>query len=514
MRERPFLTVKMDDKNQAGAGKRSMLRFSPNPNLAHLVHWSEWEERAFRKAREEDKPVMLFLSAFWCRYCQRMDEGALSDRENMALLNAYFSPLRVENAARPDIDARYNLNGWPTIVFFTPGGELLAAANYLPPQEFKDLLLNVYLAYQAKTRDERQRRPLPEAEAKPRQSARARAEILAEIIRSVMAQVDRVHGGYGQGQKFIHPAANEFLLSLSETTGESAYLAAACRTLDRMREGEIHDAREGGFFRTTTGADWTQPHREKLLHEHAGLLANSLHAFRLTGRGEYRAMAEEIIGYLDRKLLDPRRGAFLGCEDFLRRENDASAGEFFAIIDEHVYSDANAQTASAYLDAARLLGRADCQERAFGILDFLWQRCRTRDDGVFHYHDGAPRLPGLLEDQAQVGTALVQAYLASGKAMYLDRARQSAEFIVARLRNPAGGYFDCAGGEVDLRKSPLTDPDQNGAAASFFLSFVRAGGDATCRQAAQWAVDVYTGDFADQGIHAARFGLALLDFGP
>ena len=55
-----------------------------------------------------------------------------------------------------------------------------------------------------------------------------------------------------------------------------------------------HDARGGGFFRTTTGADWTQPHREKLLHEHAGLLANYVHAFRLTGRSEYRAIAGEM----------------------------------------------------------------------------------------------------------------------------------------------------------------------------------------------------------------------------
>ena len=42
-----------------------MLRFSPNPNLAGLIHWFEWEEDAFHAAREQDKPVMLFLSAFW-----------------------------------------------------------------------------------------------------------------------------------------------------------------------------------------------------------------------------------------------------------------------------------------------------------------------------------------------------------------------------------------------------------------------------------------------------------------
>src|SRR6266508_1109276 len=80
-----------------------MLRFSPNPNLAQLVHWLEWERDAFRREHQQDKPVMLFLSAFWCRYCQRMDEGAFSDRENMALLNAYFVALRVENVCGPTL---------------------------------------------------------------------------------------------------------------------------------------------------------------------------------------------------------------------------------------------------------------------------------------------------------------------------------------------------------------------------------------------------------------------------
>jgi uncharacterized protein len=490
-----------------------MLRFSPNSNLAHLIHWSDWEDQAFRKAREEDKPVMLFLSAFWCRYCQRMDEGALSDRENMALLNAYFSALRVENATRPDIDARYNLNGWPTIAFFTPGGELLAAANFLPAEEFKDLLLNVYLGYQAKTVEERRREPAPEREESVLRAAPAYADWLAEVAKSIMAQADRVHGGYGQGQKFIHPAADEFLLALFDATQQTEYLEQACRTLDHMRAGQIHDIDGGGYFRTTTGADWTQPHREKLLNEHAGLLANSLQALRLTGRREYGEMAEEIIGYLDRTLFDPRCGAFFGCEDFLRRDGaEAAAGEVFTIVDQCIYSDANAQAAGAYLDAASLLGRDDCRARALGILEFIWRECRAEEDGVFHYHDGAPRLAGLLEDQVRVGTALIQAHMATGGAVHLDRARQTADWIIARLRNPAGGYFDCAGGEIAFRKLPLTDMDQNGAAASFFLRLARASGDLKYQEAGRWAIDAFTGDFAAHGVHAARFGRALLEY--
>ena len=490
-----------------------MLRFSPNSNLAHLIHWSEWEDQAFRKARAEDKPVMLFLSAFWCRYCQRMDEGALSDRENMALLNAYFSALRVENGTRPDIDARYNLNGWPTIAFFTPGGELLAAANFLPPEEFKDLLLNVYLAYQAKSADERCRHAATVAESRAPCGAVDYAGGVGEIAQSIMAQADRTHGGYGHGQKFIHPAADAFLLALFEATQQVEYLEQACRTLDGMRAGQVHDLDGGGYFRTTTGADWTQPHREKLLHEHAGMLANCLQALRLTGRGDYAAMATEIIAYLDRKLFASSCGAFFGCEDFLRHEGaGASPDEFFTIIDECIYSDANAQAAGAYLDAASLLSRDDCRARALNILEFIWRDCRTEEDGIFHYHDGAPRLAGLLEDQVCVGTALVQAHLINGDTVQLERAQRTADWIVTRLSNPAGGYFDCVGGELALRKGPLTDLDQNGAAASFFLKLAHVSGMAKYNEAARWALDAFTDDFAAHGIHAARFGRALLEY--
>jgi len=494
-----------------------MLRFSPNGNLAHLINWFEWEEAAFRKAREQDKPVMLFLGAFWCRYCQRMDEGAFSDRENMALLNAYFVAFRVENATRPDIDARYNLNGWPTIAFFTPSGEMLAAANYLPVDQFKDLLLNVYLHYQQKTAAERLAQSAPASEipvAVESAAKRPHRAVFEEIKSSIMKQVDGVHGGFGSGQKFIHPAANDFLLACYARTGDANSLEHVCRTLDRMREGQIHDAKEGGYFRTTSGADWSQPHREKLLAEQAGLLSNCVRAFRLTQRRQYAGMAEEIIAYLDQKLFDLERGAFFGCEDFLRHETggQSSTNEFFSIIDDCIYTDANAQAAGAYLEAAACLERADCRERALAVLEFLWGHCRAATGSLFHYHDGAGRLLGLLDDQAQMGLALVLAHGATGDAKHLERAKETAEFIIAQLRNPAGGYFDLMPGQFSLGKFPLTDIDQNGAAARFFLMLAEATDDPRYRESARWALDAFGGDFAAHGIHVSRFGCALLEY--
>jgi uncharacterized protein len=491
-----------------------MLRFSPNANLAHLIHWFEREDDAFQKAREQNKPVMLFLAAFWCRYCQRMDEGALSDRENMALLNAYFIALRAEDAMRPDIDARYNLNGWPTVAFFTPDGDLLAASNFLPVEDFKNLLLNVYLAYQERAAETPATELRNIRDASPQlPTQRTHDVILNEITESIMALADPVNGGYGRGQKFIQAPVNDFLLCRFEATGNAAYLDHVRLTLDRMREGQIHDVKEGGYFRTTTGADWVQPHREKLLIEQAGLLSNCLLAFRLTEQDEYARMAEEIIGYLDDRLFDVETRSFFGCEDFLRHEGpvNSSDGEFFSIIDQCIYVDANAAAAMAYLEAGALISRADCKERALNAIEFLWSRCRV-NDRMCHYFDDAPRLVGLLMDQARAGSAMLHAYRVTGDAKYFERAQLLAEIILAWLKNPGGGFYDREARELGFLKTPLTDFDQNGATASFFLALHRETGSATYHDGARWALRAAVGDPPSYGLHTARLGRALSEY--
>ena len=188
-----------------------MLRFSPLPNQAHMIPWHEWGDAAFRAAHAEDKPVMLYLSAFWCRFCQRMDEQAFSETENIALLNAYFISLRVEYAQRPDVDARYNLNGWPTIAFMTPEGSCLRPSIICRRIEFKELLFDVYMGYQQR-KDE-----LRAAAQATEESTPEPARQLDEAELATHACGDHrerswcwrtgLHGGYDRGQKFIHPTS-------------------------------------------------------------------------------------------------------------------------------------------------------------------------------------------------------------------------------------------------------------------------------------------------------------------
>jgi uncharacterized protein YyaL (SSP411 family) len=495
----------------------TMIRFSPNPNRSRLIPWREWSAEAFHAALEQDKPVMLFLSAFWCRYCQRMDEEAFSETENIALLNAYFISLRVENGQRPDIDSRYNYNGWPTIAFMSPDGHLLGAVNYLSADQFKEALIDIYMSYQQRKGEIHSAAKIDEVPSKslpPQMGEQRFAASLSEITKTIMALADPINGGYGDGQKFIHAEANEFLLAAYEMTHDTALLDHVCLTLERMRRGEIYDHEADGFFRTSSGADWSHPHREKLLNEQAGLLANCLHAFALTQRADFARTAEEIIGYLNRKLWDPVTGAFFGCEDFLRRDTSSqtSSGELFSIIDNCIYSDANALTIEAYLTAATILGEAGYKEQALIALEFVWQNCRYSDGGMCHFFDGSAQVPGLLQDQARFGAALVRAYSASGDGRYLARARELAQFVLTKLKNPAGGYYDICEQDLVGLRSRLTLIESNGSAASFFLQLAEASGEASYREAALWALAGFTGDVSSYGIHAAPFGQALAEY--
>jgi uncharacterized protein len=496
-----------------------MFRFSPRPNRAHLITWWEWGEEAFRAAQQQDKPVALFLTAFWCGYCQRMDETSLSHDEVIALLNAFFVPVRVEESQRPDVDLRYNRNGWPTIAFLTPSGDHLVSVNYTAAEPFTQLLVKLVDTYQRDKSTLLEATARHRAEASARQSAEAPAPLSAPIVAEIAGMVeglaDPVHGGYGTKNKFLHTEANEFLLYLYEATGTPFYLDHVRLTLDKMRHSRMFDGTDGGFFRYSSRADWQEPHPEKLLDDQAALLRNYLRTYLLTDEVSYRETAEGLVGYLNTTLSAATHPCFFGCQDYVRPDPSAASGQtsgpppLLSLIDELVYCDANARAASAYLDAWWLLGREDCRDRALKILEALWETLRAPDGGMYHYADGTPRVPGLLMDSVMTGLALLDAYAACGHAVYLERAGQLGEDIMRRHRDASSGFSDISVAGPASLQYPVTVLTQNANVASFFVRLADLSGDIDCRKTAYWALRRFPNSHRNYGAFAAGFGHAL-----
>src|SRR4030042_816345 len=120
--------------------EHARFHFSPRPNRAHEIHWRHWGPQAFQDAQAQDKPILLSLSAVWCHWCHVMDETSYSDPDVISYINEHYVPVRVDNDQRPDVNARYNMGGWPTTAFLTPDGEPLAGGTYIPPEAMREHL--------------------------------------------------------------------------------------------------------------------------------------------------------------------------------------------------------------------------------------------------------------------------------------------------------------------------------------------------------------------------------------
>ena len=118
----------------------------PKPTLS-AIPWRDWGDKAFAAAHSESKPVLLALTATWCHWCHVMDETSYSHPDVIDIVNKHFIPVRVDVDQRPDLSARYNQGGFPSLAFLDTDGRVIAGRVYTPPDEMIKLLQQVARDY-------------------------------------------------------------------------------------------------------------------------------------------------------------------------------------------------------------------------------------------------------------------------------------------------------------------------------------------------------------------------------
>ena len=95
------------------------------------VRWEQKFEEALKKARAQNKPIMVDFWAEWCGWCHHLDQTTYVDPE-VVRLSADFIPVKVntEGGSREaEIALRYNVSSLPTIAFLSPSGRLISRLN-------------------------------------------------------------------------------------------------------------------------------------------------------------------------------------------------------------------------------------------------------------------------------------------------------------------------------------------------------------------------------------------------
>jgi hypothetical protein len=410
-----------------------------------------------------------------------MDATTYADPEVIVKVNEDFIAVRVDNDERPDINARYNMGGWPTTAFLTSRGRIMAGGTYIP----RDLFLEVLDQISAFYRENLDRvespsfrgvaHPVLEREVAAQDTVRGELTrgFIEAVTESAEDEYDSRFGGFGRGAKF--PQVDTLLLLLSSGAwGLKDRTSMVTRTLKTMYAGEIHDKIEEGFFRYATQRDWSKPHYEKMLEDNARLMECFLVAHARSGLSEFATGAHEIASYLDTVLWMPDRGFYAGSqqanEEYYVEGVEGRRRRVTPPVDRTVYSDWNAMAAVSLLSLAWQTGNSRYADRALLVVRNLTEKMLDPSGSCYHYwREGqSPEVSGLLSDQAHLGLALAESYEYTQEKHYLDLIRSLIRFCEKNLTAPSQAFYDRTAPEHEMleKRVPL---DENAVMARAYM---------------------------------------------
>jgi hypothetical protein len=503
------------------------------------VDWYPWGKEALQKARREDKPIFLSIGYSACHWCHVMARESFEDHATAEILNEYFVSVKVDREERPDLDRIYmsavqamtGSGGWPMSVFLTPDGKPFYAGTYFPPQprygmpSFKQVLTTIADAWQNRRQEllESSERVVASVERQMAVSAPEQdlePSTLTRAFRNLRRDFDDVHGGWDGAPKFPQPMTIEFLLRLHQGIAEPSALDMADETLEAMARGGIYDQLGGGFHRYSVDERWLVPHFEKMLYDNAQLARVYLHAWQVTHKPLFRAIAEETLDYVVREMLDPQGGFyatqsaesegeegrfFVWTSEQIREALDEDADAFMEAYDvqpggnwegmsiltlsgswedrqaladarrrlfeargervhperdEKVLTSWNGLMLAAFAEAGRALDRNDYVRVAQRNAAFLLEELQADDGLLLHsWYDGEPKVTGYLDDYANLIDGLLALYQTTFEPRWFRAARELADAMLEHFRAPEGGFFDTSDVHEDLITRPRSLQD-------------------------------------------------------
>ncbi|MDF3819287.1 thioredoxin family protein [Leptospira sp. 96542] len=93
-----------------------LLTFFLHNSIYAETNWETSIQTGFEKAKKEDKFLIVDLYADWCAYCMVLEKDIFPDKDVEKILNGFIK-VRLDGEEFPNLKKKYNVEGYPTILF-------------------------------------------------------------------------------------------------------------------------------------------------------------------------------------------------------------------------------------------------------------------------------------------------------------------------------------------------------------------------------------------------------------
>ena len=111
------------------------LAFSQEAKFHKNIPWAD----ALKMAKKQNKHIFVDAYTDWCYWCKVMDKKTFTDAKVIDVLNNKFISVKLDAEKGEGIQfaSRFNISGYPTVLFFSPNGMLVKkTAGYLDVENF------------------------------------------------------------------------------------------------------------------------------------------------------------------------------------------------------------------------------------------------------------------------------------------------------------------------------------------------------------------------------------------
>ncbi len=444
-----------------------LLQHAHNP-----VEWYPWSDEAWKRARDENKLVIVSIGYSSCHWCHVMEHESFEDTAVASVMNKNFICIKVDREERPDVDQIYmtavqlmtGSGGWPLNCITLPDKRPIYGGTYFPKKNWVSLLDQLAVYYSKNEKDaneyaEHLTDGIRQAELVRINDDASSFSIndLKDAVSSWKKMLDNTEGGSNSAPKFPMPVNYSYLLQYGVLANDPSVLDHVLLTLNKMAHGGIYDQIGGGFARYATDALWKVPHFEKMLYDNAQLVSLYSMAYQQSGNELYRNVVYETCEFIRREMTSADGGFYSA----LDADSEGEEGKFYVWKKDELEqllgdqfelfaSYYNVNNIGYWENGNYILLRKETDKNVaakFSISEDELKSRMANDKKILLEERNKRVQPGLDDKQLTSWNALMikgycDAYNATGEKIFLNAALKNGERNWSELwRKEDGGYY-------------------------------------------------------------------------